>query len=117
VLLVADLGRAVDYFSDRLGFACQAYGDPPDFATADRDGQTILLAFAPAERIVPNRRIVDRMWDAYVRVDDVDAIYAELLERGAPIEYTIHDAPSGFREFGVQDQDGHSIAFGQRVGA
>jgi hypothetical protein len=34
-------------------------------------------------------------------------------ERGAGIDYTIYDAPSGFREFGVQDPDGHDIAFGQ----
>ena len=32
----------------------------------------------------------------------------------APIDYTIYDAPHGFREFGVTDPDGHDIAFGQR---
>ena len=31
----------------------------------------------------------------------------------AAIDYTIYDAPHGFREFGVQDPDGHDIAFGQ----
>ena len=33
--------------------------------------------------------------------------------RGAGIGYTIYNAPSGFRRFGVQDPDGHDIAFGQ----
>jgi predicted enzyme related to lactoylglutathione lyase len=66
-------------------------------------------------RIVPNWRIVDKLWDAYIRVDDVDAIYAEVQERGAGIDYTIYNAPHGFREFGVQDPDGHDIAFGQRL--
>jgi uncharacterized glyoxalase superfamily protein PhnB len=55
------------------------------------------------------------MWNAYIRVDDVDAIYAEVQERGAGIDYTIDDTPHGFREFGVQDPDGHDIAFGQRI--
>jgi predicted enzyme related to lactoylglutathione lyase len=64
-------------------------------------------------RIVPNWRIVDKIWNAYIRVDDVDAIYAEVQERGAGIDYTIYNAPSGFREFGVQDHDGYDIAFGQ----
>jgi hypothetical protein len=27
----------------------------------------------------------------------------------------LYDAPHGFREFGVQDADGHDIAFGQRI--
>ena len=116
VLLVADIDRAVAYYRDRLGFTCELYGEPPDFATADRDGVTILLALADEpERLVPHWHIVDNMWNAYIRVDDVDAIYAEVQERGAGIDYTIYNAPHGFREFGVQDPDGHDIAFGQRL--
>jgi catechol 2,3-dioxygenase-like lactoylglutathione lyase family enzyme len=42
VLLVADLQRSVDYFSNRLGFECHAFGDPPNFATAARDAAVIL---------------------------------------------------------------------------
>ena len=117
VLLVADLDRSVAFFRDRLGFECHVYGEPPNFATANREEAVILLALAAdAERIVPNWQIVDKMWDAYIRVDDADAIYAELQERGAKIDYTIYDAPHGFREFGVQDPDGHDIAFGQPLG-
>jgi catechol 2,3-dioxygenase-like lactoylglutathione lyase family enzyme len=114
VLLVADLQRSVDYYRDRLGFTCVTHGDPPDFATADRDGQTILLALAEdSSRLVPHWKIVDMMWNVYIRVDDADAIYAEVQERGAGIDYTIYDAPHGFREFGVSDPDGYDIAFGQ----
>jgi catechol 2,3-dioxygenase-like lactoylglutathione lyase family enzyme len=117
VLLVADLDRSVAYYTERLGFDCQVHGDPPNFATANRDGETILLALAEdPSRLVPHWQIVDMMWNAYIRVDDVDEIYAEVQERGAGIDYTIYDAPHGFREFGVQDPDGHDIAFGQRIG-
>ena len=99
VLLVADLDRAVEFYRDRLGFECSVYGHPPSFGVAVRDEATILLALCPdVERIVPNWRIVDKTWTAYIRVDDADASY---------------DAPHGFREFGVQDPDGHDIAFGQ----
>jgi uncharacterized glyoxalase superfamily protein PhnB len=118
VLLVADHQRSVDYFSERLGFECHVFGDPPNFATAARDAAVILIALSDQpERLVPHWQIVDKMWDAYIRVDDVDAIYAELQERGADIDYTIYDAPHGFREFGVQDPDGHDIAFGQPLEA
>ncbi len=118
VLLVADLERSVAYYRDRLGFTCATYGDPPDFATADREGATLLLALAEdASRLVPHWRIVDKMWNVYIRCDDADALYAEVQERGAGIDYTIYDAPHGFREFGVQDPDGHDIAFGQPLGA
>lgn len=114
VLLVSDLERSVGYFRDKLGFQCEVYGEPPNFATARRDAATILLALCnEPERIVPNWRIVDMTWNAYIRVDDVESIYAEVQDRGAGIDYTLYDAPSGFREFGVQDPDGHDIAFGQ----
>jgi len=77
VLLVADLRRAVAFYRDRLGFECQVSGDPPNFATADRDVATILLAATnDSDQIVPHWQIVDKMWNAYIRVDDVDAIYA-----------------------------------------
>lgn len=116
VLLVADIDRSVAYYRDRLGFECRVYGHPPNFVTADRDDATILLALAKdAERIVPNWQIVDGTWNAYIRVEDVDAIYAEVQARGAAIDYTLGDTPHGFREFGVQDPDGHDIAIGQRI--
>jgi len=116
VLLVADLQRSVDYFTDQLGFECHVFGEPPNFATAARDAAVILIALSDQpERLVPHWQIVDKMWDAYIRVDDADAIYAEVQARGAGIDYTIYDAPHGFREFGVQDPDGHDIAFGQQL--
>ena len=49
-----------------------------------RDAAVILLALCrEPEKIVPNWKIVDMTWNAYIR------------------------------EFGVQDPDGHDIAFGQ----
>jgi predicted enzyme related to lactoylglutathione lyase len=117
VLLVADLDRAVAFYRDALGFDCEVYGDPRDFAVASRDAAVILLALASdGERLVPHWQIVDKMVNAYIRVDDADAIYEEVQKRGARIDYTIYDAPHGFREFGVQDPDGHDIAFGQPLG-
>jgi predicted enzyme related to lactoylglutathione lyase len=114
VLLVADLDRSVAYYGERLGFECEVYGEPPNFAAVNRDEVTILLALAPeSANLVPHWQIVENMWNVYIRVDDADAAYAEVQDRGAPIDYTIYDAPHGFREFGVQDPDGHDIAFGQ----
>lgn len=114
VLLVSNLERSVAYYRDQLGFACEVNGDPPDFAVAVRDQAIILLALCDeSARIVPNWQIVHNIWNAYIRVDDVDSVYQEVQERGAGIDYTIYNAPHGFREFGVQDPDGHDIAFGQ----
>jgi hypothetical protein len=49
-------------------------------ATAERDQATILFALCDEpERIVPNWRIVDKIWNAYIRVDGVESVYAEVL--------------------------------------
>jgi catechol 2,3-dioxygenase-like lactoylglutathione lyase family enzyme len=114
VLLVADVERSASYYRDRLGFECRLDGDPPDFVVASRDDVTVLMALCPdPSKIVANWKIVDNIWNLYIRVDDVDELYAELQRRGAPIDYSLYNAPHGFREFGVQDPDGHDIAFGQ----
>lgn len=116
VLLIADIDRSMTYYRDMLGFDCHAYGDPPNFVSASRDDVSVLMALCDEpSKIVPNWKIVDAMWNVYIRVDEVDEIYAELLRRGTPIDYSLYDAPHGFREFGVTDPDGHDIAFGQPI--
>ena len=114
MLLVSDVERSTTYYRDRLGFDCEVYGDPPDFVVAKRDEAIILMARCDDEkRIVPNWEIVDKVWNVFIRVDDVESIYHEVQERGAPVDYTLYNAPSGFREFGVQDPDGYDIGIGQ----
>src|SRR4051794_27819316 len=69
VLLVADLERSVAYYRDRLGFACQVHGHPPNFAAATRDDATILLALAPpGHPIVPHWHAGDGTWLVHIRL-------------------------------------------------
>ena len=117
VLLVSDLERSVAFYRDLLGFECELHGEPPDFLVAVRDAAVLLFASAPTDaKLVPNWHVVDKIWNAYVRLDDVDAFYAEVQSRGCPIDYSLYDAPHGFREFGVTDPDGYDVAFGQPLG-
>ena len=115
VLLVRDVVAAANYFRDKLGFAYdKLWGDPPDFCMVMRDGHVVMLSQAPPEaKLVPHWQVVGQMWDVYFWVDDVDAIYQELRERGATIDYELGFKAYGVKEFGVQDLDDHDIAFGQ----
>ena len=90
-------------------------------ATADDDRDHCLFHLMLAhcddpEAIVPHWKTVDKMWNVYFWVDDAKAMYEELVERGAKIDYHLCEQPHGCLEFGVQDLDGYDIAFGQDLG-
>ena len=65
--------------------------------------------------IVPHWTVSDRLCNVYFWVNDADALYREVKERGAKIDYDLCDQPYGCREFGIQDLDGYDISFGQVI--
>jgi predicted enzyme related to lactoylglutathione lyase len=114
ILLVADVVAAANYYRACVGFAYdQFHGEPPNFCILHRDGHHLMLAQASPGDIWPHWRVVDKMWNVYFWVDDARAIYDEVKQRGAMIDYELHTKPYGCREFGIQDLDGYDIAFGQ----
>ena len=117
VLLVRDVVAAADYYRDKLGFAYDRFwGESANFCMVHRDGLTVMLSqVCGGSEIVPNWQVVDKMWDAYFWVDDVESVYQEYQRSGANIDYTLHLKPYGVKEFGVQDIDGHDLAFGEVV--
>lgn len=117
ILLVHDLVAAAHYYRDRLGFTFDRFwGEPPHFVILHRDECHLMLQLAPpGHEIVPHWRITRNLWNVYFWVDDADALFAEFRQRGAKIDYEIHDKPYGVREFGIQDLDGYDIGFGSPI--
>jgi len=137
VLLVRDVAASAAYFRDKAGFAVGGmWPDPeehPDcragFAIVKRDGMCLMLAdYDPEDRLTPagDARAVgvpylpnwmhrDKTAQVYFWVDDVDALFGELMERGATHDFGPCDQPHGCREFGIQDLDDHDIVFGQVI--
>ena len=115
ILLVEDVVASADYYRDSVGFSYERFwGEPPCFCILWRDSFHLMLSQVDNPKdIVPHYRIVENLWNVYFWVDDVDALYKELMERGATIDYELCDQPYGCREFGIQDLDGYDIAFGQ----
>lgn len=115
ILFACDLRETIDYWIDKVGFEARGvWGEPPDFAILLRDSAHLMLSQAPADHaIVPHWRIKDKLWNAYFWVDDARALFDELTRRGAAIDYDLCQQPYGVLEFGIQDPDGHDIAFGE----
>src|SRR5215208_906352 len=81
-----DLPSTLAYYRDKLGFDCVGtWQDPPVYAIVARDRQRI--HFRCAEAPTPNPdKYPDELLDAYLFVEDADALYAEYAARG--VEFT-----------------------------
>ena len=110
--LVRDLQESISYYRDKLGFQQQI--DYENFyASVARDSAEIHLKCAPT---LPGQREHQRdnnHLDAFVGVQDVDALYAEIRSRGAKILQELETKPWGTRDMVVEDPDGYIICFAQ----
>jgi uncharacterized glyoxalase superfamily protein PhnB len=50
-----------------------------------------------------------------IHVDDVDALHADLMRRGARILNAPRDQDYGLRDFAIADPDGNMIFFGMET--
>jgi catechol 2,3-dioxygenase-like lactoylglutathione lyase family enzyme len=117
-LLVADVRRAAEYYRDGLGFRIIGYffEEPPVFGMADRDRAEIHLRRVYDGRPGSNRERVGDALDCYIRVDDVEVLYAEFQAKGADITLAPTLQSYGMKEIYVRDSDGYVICFGQDMG-
>jgi uncharacterized glyoxalase superfamily protein PhnB len=98
-----DVSAGVAYYRDVLGFKVN-YAQH-DLGVMDRDAVTILLI----ARTTEHRGI----GSCYVYVRDADALYAELLAKGANVQGEPVSHPWGLRDFDILDLEGNRIGFGQ----
>lgn len=117
ILLVEDVVASATYYRDMVGFSYERFwGEPPCFCILWRDKFNLMLSQVEETRfIIPHYKAVKKMWNVYFWVNDAEALYEELKERGAKIDYELCDQPYGCREFGILDLDGYDIAFGQDI--
>jgi uncharacterized glyoxalase superfamily protein PhnB len=115
VLLATNVSASISYFQDKLGFkATGTWGEPPEFAILKRDGCRLMLGKVKAgQDITPYWKQRDGLWNAYFWVRDAKALFEEMKQAGAIIDYELETKPYGVLEFGIRDLDGHDIGFGQ----
>lgn len=86
--IVPDVTSAAEYYRDVLGFRILGYfQDPPVFAMVARDAVEIHFGKAD-DGATPSPNVLRRRGlglDAYIWVNDLDALHAELQGRGAKI--------------------------------
>lgn len=113
ILAVQHLRTSTEYWTAVLGFK-RDFGDGSDgWSWLSRDDFRVGLGECADQP--PASELGDHSYVAYVNVDDVDAVYAELHARDALIARPPETKPWGMREFALRTPDGHRMTFGSEV--
>lgn len=117
VFFTMDIRATVVFYKDKLGFECiGTWQDPPVYAIVERDGHAIHFRCAQPPTSNPDK-YEDELLDAYISVEDADALHAEYAAREVKFARELGDTPWLCREFVVRDCDGRLLAFGANLQA
>ncbi len=107
-----DIAATLAWYNHKLGFEClSTWHDPPVYAIVARDGHAIHFRCAEPPTANPEK-YSEELLDAYLFVEDADALYSEYAARGVEFTRELADMPWGSREFVVKDCEGRLLVFG-----
>ena len=113
--LVSDVASTARWYAEHLGF--RTAGTVPKqapyvYASLQRDGAEImLLSLAGYEKPDLSARRPEGLWDAYLRMRGVHALY-HILRDEAFVQMPLKQQPYGDWEFEVRDPNGYVLVFG-----
>lgn len=106
-LQVADIYRALEFYTQKLGFAeLFVWGEPVMFAGVTLDKTTIHLALVEEVR---NKSVVNFV------VSSANELYQVHQSNNVKIVVPIDDREYGLRDYQVEDPDGNLIGFGHYI--
>lgn len=115
-LFVADMGRALAFYTDKLGFELAfSHGDPVFYAQVVRDAGRLNLRSVDGEVFAAGFR--EREADALsatMTLDDAKPLFLEYQDAGVTFHQRLRTEPWGARTFIVSDPDGNLLAFAGR---
>jgi catechol 2,3-dioxygenase-like lactoylglutathione lyase family enzyme len=107
VMTVKNVAESMAYYRDKLGFdVAFEYGKPTFYIGLCSGDVSLHLVEASRTPRQPGHGAVS------IFVDDVDAVHADLVKRGAKVLKEPKDYDYGLRDFDVADLDGNMIFFG-----
>ena len=112
VLAVPDVDATARWWMDVMGF--ERWIEVEGWAFLRRGPVHLRIGDCP-DAIDP-AALGDHQFLAYVELEDVDALHAEIAPKGADIIMGPKDQDWGMREMGVRTPDGHRIMFATDIG-
>ena len=111
VLPVEDMGRAIAFYRDVLGFAAMV--ESTDYTVMTRGGATIHLTKAASEEVLTALR--GRV-SIYLEVENIADLWASVSQLKAKYRIRdLFDQSYGMREFHIVDPDGCLVFVGEEI--
>jgi catechol 2,3-dioxygenase-like lactoylglutathione lyase family enzyme len=109
-----DLERTIRFYTELIGFTLDFRYE--DFYAGVRAGDSIVHlklddADDPSIDYIKQRQ----HFHLYLETPDVNAAAEELEKKGLELVDKLHDTAWGTREFVIEDDQGHTLYFGQRL--
>ena len=112
LFFTTDIQKTLEYYREKLGFECLGtWQDPPVYAIVARNGCAIHFRCAAPPTANPEK-YAEELLDAYVHVEDADALHSEFAGKVVEMVRALGNTPWNTREFVVKDCDGRLLAFG-----
>jgi catechol 2,3-dioxygenase-like lactoylglutathione lyase family enzyme len=114
--IVSDVDDTIAFYRDQLGFETRfrAPEQSPFFAIVGRDRAQLFVKAEKSVAPVPNhKRHPHLRLDAFVYVEEPDALAAEFAGKGVAFSSPLKDTHDGLRGFEITDRDGYVLFFGR----
>ena len=103
-----DLPGTLAFYTQVLGFRCDAHEESWGWGQVSRDGVTLMFSG-------PNEHEGDLQPEftgsLYIEIDDPDALFGLIADR-ARVCYPVESFEYGMREFAIYDNNGYLLQFG-----
>jgi catechol 2,3-dioxygenase-like lactoylglutathione lyase family enzyme len=113
--IVKDAAASLLFYRDQLGFEVtfQEPAESPFFGIVCRDSAMIMLKAVGVDPLPNYKREPTARWDAYLYVQEPDALSAEFASRNVAFSEPLRDTHDGLRGFEIKDADGYVLFFGR----
>ena len=109
-LPTGDIEKAAEFFESILNFVVVEKFPEYNHLIVKRGSAEIHFWQAPTEA---EAKAIAAQSSCYIRVENIEALFAEFMANGAPFAYELTRQPWGMYEMQVNDPYGNAIRFGE----
>ena len=111
MLWTKQLKESIEFYESKLQFKCTSYDEEWGWATLKKDDVHIMLAF-PNEHMKFKQSNFTGSFYFYNK--DVESIWRK-LKNEVEVCYPLEEFDYGMKEFGIYDNNGYLLQFGQEI--